>query len=160
MESLSLLLKLAHVATAFALVAGLVGRWILLSRASRSDDVEQAHLLAETASPFERAVRVSGTGVVLLGLTTAWAQDYPWLGLTTGWMLLSILLIIPMIVLVPVVFVPRGRLFEAEMAAARAEGTVTAGLRAAWNDPAVALARRYELAAVAIIVALMVLKPF
>ncbi len=51
-----------------------------------------------------------------------------WLGLTTGWMLLSVLLIVPMLVLV------RG-------------------------EPAVTLARRYELAAATVIVAPLVLKP-
>jgi len=46
------------------------------------------------------------------------------------------------------------------MAEAREAGTVTPALRAAWSDPAVAMARRYELAAIVIIVGLMVLKPF
>ncbi len=91
---------------------------------------------------------------------TAWAQGYEWLGLTTGWMLLTVLLIIPILVFIPTIFLPRGRVFEAEMAAARAAGEVTPGLRAAWADPAVAMARRYELGAMVIIVALMVLKPF
>jgi uncharacterized membrane protein len=160
MEWLALLLKLGHVLVAFALVTGMVGRWILLMRASRTDDVEHAHLLAEAASPFERTVQVSGTAIVVLGLLTAWAQEYPWLGLTTGWMLLSVLLIIPMLALVPLVFIPRGRAFESAMAEARAAGHVTDDLRTAWADPAVALARRYELAAVVLIVALMILKPF
>ena len=40
---------------------------------------------------------------------------------------------------------PLGQVLEAEMAAARAAGDVTPGLRAAWADPAVPLARRYEL---------------
>jgi hypothetical protein len=160
MDSLALVLKLSHVAFAFALVSGLVGRWILLTRAARSNSVEEAHLLSQAAGPFEWAVRVSSPILIGLGLATAWAQGYPWLGLTTGWMLLSVILIIPMIVLVPTVFVPRGRVFEAGMAAARATGAVTPGLRDAFADGAVALARRYELAALAIIVALMVLKPF
>ena len=152
--------KLIHVALAFALITGLVGRWILLTRAARNPDVERSHVLAEAASPFERAVQVSGPAIVAAGLATAWAQGYPWLGLTTGWMLLTVVLIIPTIVLVPFVFIPRGRIFEAEMAAARAAGVVTAGLRSAWDDGAVAMARRYELVSMAIIVALMVLKPF
>jgi len=46
------------------------------------------------------------------------------------------------------------------MAAARGAGEVTPRLRAAWADPAVAMARRYELGAIVIIVALMVLRPF
>jgi hypothetical protein len=160
MEILAQLLKLGHILLAFVLVAGLAGRWILLTRAARSDDVERSHLLAEAASPFERAVQMSSGVLVAFGLATAWAQGYPWLGLTTGWMLLTVLLIIPILVLVPTVFVPRGRVFEAAMADARAKGVFTPELRSAWADPAVAIARRYELASMAIIVALMVLKPF
>jgi ABC-type transport system involved in cytochrome bd biosynthesis fused ATPase/permease subunit len=160
MDALAILLKLGHVALAFILVAGLLGRWVLLTRAARSDDVEQVHLLAESVSPFERAVQVSSPVLAGLGLATAWAQGYPWLGLTTGWMLLTVALIIPILLLIPTVFVPRGQVFEAEMAAARAAGHVTPGLRAAWNDRATAMARRYELAAIAIIVVLMVFKPF
>jgi hypothetical protein len=153
-------LKLGHMAFAFVLAAGLVGRWILLTRAAQSDDVEESFTLAHAASPFERAVQSSGPFLLGFGFATAWAQGYPWLGLTTGWMLVSVILLLPMIVLIPAVFIPRGRIFELEMTAARAAGTVTPGLRAAWNDPAVAMARRYELAAIALIVALMVLKPF
>jgi hypothetical protein len=160
MDWLALILKLGHVVLAFAMVTGLVGRWILLTRGARTDDVERAHLLSEAASPFERIVQVVSPIVVLFGLLTAWAQDYPWLGLTTGWMLLTVLLIIPILLLIPTVFIPRGRVFEAAMAEAREAGTVTPALRAAWADPAVALARRYELGAIVLIVGLMVLKPF
>jgi hypothetical protein len=160
MDWVALLLKLAHVLLAFAMVAGLLGRWVLLSRAARSDDVERAHVLADAASPFERVVRTVSPAVVLVGMVTAWSQGYPWLGLTTGWMLLTVILIAPIIVAIPTIFVPRGRAFEAEMSAARAAGEVTPGLRAAWSDPVVAAARRYELGAIAAVVALMVLKPF
>lgn len=154
------LLKLLHVGIAFALVAGLMGRWILLRRAASSDEVEAAHGLSKAAGPFERLVIVSSQLVLPAGLATAWAQGYPWLGLTTGWMLLTVLLIIPILVMVPTIFIPRGRVFEAAMTDARAKGIVTPALRAAWRDPAVAFARRYELVSIAIIVALMVLKPF
>jgi hypothetical protein len=160
MDWLALLLKLGHVLAAFALVTGFAGRWILLTRAERAAAVEQQHLLAEAASPFERAVQVSSLAVVVLGLATAWAQGYPWLGLTTGWMLAAVLLILPVFALVPLVFIPRGRIFEAEMGAALQAGEVTRGLRRAWADPAVSLARRYELLSTFLIVMLMVLKPF
>jgi hypothetical protein len=160
MDWLALILKLGHVVLAFGMVTGLVGRWILLTRGARTNDVERAHLLSEAASPFERIVQVVSPIVVLFGLLTAWAQDYPGLGLTTGWMLLTVLLIIPILLLIPTVFIPRGRVFEAAMAEAREAGTVTPALRAAWADPAVALARRYELGAIVLIVGLMVLKPF
>ena len=157
---LGLILKLGHVFLAIAMISGLVGRWILLTRAARTDDVERAHLLSEAAAPFELIVQRVSPIVVVVGLITAWAQGYPWLGLTTGWMLLTVLLIIPILVSIPTIFLPRGRVFEAAMAEARTAGVVTPALRAAWADPAVAMARRYEIGAIVIIVALMVLKPF
>ena len=159
-EALAPYLKLGHVILAFAMVSGLLGRWVLLTRGAAATNIERQHLLAEAASPFERIVQVGSPLVIIVGLATAWAQGYPWLGLTTGWMLLTVALLIPILIMIPAVFIPRGRAFEAAMADARAKGIITPALRAAWNDPAVAFARRYELVSIAIIVALMVLKPF
>ena len=159
-EALAPFLKFGHVILAFAMGAGLLGRWILLTRGAASEDIERAHFLADAASPFERIVQIASPLVVVFGLVTAWAQGYPWLGLTTGWMLLTVLLIIPILAMIPAVFIPRGRRFEAAMADARAKGIVTPALRAAWRDPVVAFARRYELVTIVIIVALMVLQPF
>jgi hypothetical protein len=152
--------KLVHVAVAFAFISGLVGRWLLLTRAARATDIELAYELSEAAGPFERLVIWGSSAVLPAGMLTAWAQGYPWLGLTTGWMLLSAVILLSTFPFVPLVFIPRGRRFATEMAAARAGGAVTPGLRGAFADPAVAFARRYEIVAVAIIVALMVLKPF
>lgn len=154
------IVKLLHVGIAFGLVSGLMGRWILLTRAAASDDVEAAHGLAKAASPFEQMVQIAGTAILPAGLVTAWIQGYPWLGLTTGWMLVSTILVLSMVPLIPFVFVPRGRIFEEAMGAARERGSVTPELRAAFRDPQVAFARRYELAAVSIVIVLMVLKPF
>jgi hypothetical protein len=159
-EALAPFLKFGHVILAFAMVTGLFGRWILLTRGAASEDIERSHLLADAASPFERIVQMASPLVVVFGLVTAWTQGYPWLGLTTGWMLLTVLLIIPIFVMIPVIFIPRGRVFEAAMADARAKGIITPALRAAWRDPAVAFARRYELVTIVIIVALMIFKPF
>jgi uncharacterized membrane protein len=159
MDILAVLLKIGHVLAAFALIGGLTGRWILLTRAARATDPETAHVLATTAGPFERMVQVSGAAIVVLGLVTAWAQGYPWLGLTTPWMLFSVLLILPMAALVPLVFIPRGKVFEAALEGARAAGSITPELSRAWADPAVALARRYEIVAVFVVVILMIAKP-
>jgi hypothetical protein len=71
-----------------------------------------------------------------------------------------VVLLLSVLPLVPLVFLPRGRVFEAAMASARAAGTVTPELRAAFADPMVAFAHWYEVTAVGIVVALMVLKPF
>jgi hypothetical protein len=156
----SLLVKLLHVAIAFAFITGLLGRWILLGNAARAGEVETAYQLSQAAAPFERLVIMGGNLVLPAGLLTAWAQGYPWLGLTTGWMLASVVLLLSVIPLVPLVFLPRGKVFEAAMTSARARGAVTPELRASFADPMVAIAHWWEFTAVGIVVALMVLKPF
>jgi uncharacterized membrane protein len=153
------LAKLVHVLVAFGFITGLLGRWILLRNAARADEVETAYGLSQAAAPFERLVIVGSNLVLPAGLLTAWAQGYPWLGLTTGWMLLSVVLLLSVIPLVPLVFLPRGKVFEAAMASARSSGNVTPEVRAAFADRLVAFAHWYELIAVGIVVALMVLKP-
>lgn len=154
------LAKLLHVLVGFGFVTGLLGRWVLLHRASRVDDAETAYLLSQAAGPFEKLVIRGGYLILPSGLVTAWVQGYPWLGLTTGWMLLSVVLLLSVIPLVPLVFLPRGRVFEAAMAEARQLRVVTPELRAAFADRRVTFAHRWELTAVGIVVALMVLRPF
>ena len=61
---------------------------------------------------------------------------------------------------VPLVLIPRGKRFEAAFQRAREVGSVTSELTEAYRDPRVAFARRYEAAAVACVIALMVAKPF
>jgi uncharacterized membrane protein len=160
METLAGLLKLVHVALAMVLVAGIIGRWLTLGRAQRADDLDDVTRFTEAAHPFERMVVLSSMLILPAGLLTAWAQGYEWLGLTTGWMLASVALYLVASILVPTVFLPRGRAFEAALAEARATGSVTPALRAAFADPAVRAARTYEVVGIALIVALMVLKPF
>jgi hypothetical protein len=160
MDLIADLLKLVHIAIAFAFITGLIGRWVLLTRAARADDPDTAFELSEAAAPFERLVIRGGPAILVAGLLTAWAQGYPWLGLTTGWILASLILLFSPLPFVPLVFIPRGKRFADEMATARAQGVMTPGLRAAFADPMVALARRWEFSAVGLVVVLMVLKPF
>jgi hypothetical protein len=75
-------------------------------------------------------------------------------------MLASTLLLLSVVPLVVLVFIPRGKVFDAEMAAARAAGVWTDGLRAAFADRRVAFARTWEFAVIAVILFLMVTKPF
>jgi hypothetical protein len=62
--------------------------------------------------------------------------------------------------MVPLVFLPRGRVFDRALADARERGAVTPALTSALRDPVVAAARTLELVVVAVILALMVVKPF
>jgi hypothetical protein len=62
--------------------------------------------------------------------------------------------------MVPLVFVPRGRVFDRALADARQRGAVTLELTAAFRDLVVRAARTLELVVVAVILVLMVVKPF
>lgn len=155
----SLLTTLLHVVVAVIFLAGLIGRWIMLTRAARADGVETAALLAEAASPFERLVILFSQLILPTGLLAGWVRGYPWAGLGTPWVVVAIVLTLSVLPLVFLVLAPRGKAFEAAMADARRRGSWTPELRAAFADQGVALARRWEFVSVGLVLALMVLKP-
>jgi hypothetical protein len=102
--------------------------------------------------------------LLVFGLFTAWAQGWPILGFlqggSTNWLLVSIVLYVSMIPLIALVFLPRGKTFEAALNEATAQGQLTAALSNAFQDRAVANAHTYELIATALVIVLMVTKPF
>jgi hypothetical protein len=159
--SLADLLQFLHVASAFWFVAGLIGRDVVLGRARRSDDLGRIRTLLDASSPFERGVVIPGSfAVLILGILTWWAEKIPLWGDGARWVPVSLIVFASTIPLVPVVFLPRGRTFDAALNSATAAGRVTPQLTAAFHDPVVSAARWYELAVVAIVVLLMVTKPF
>jgi uncharacterized membrane protein len=152
---------LLHVAIAFWFVAGLIGRNLTLVRARSSQQVGLVEELVELAGRFERLMVIPGSfAVLLLGLLAAWAEDLPLAGSGNGWLLVSLLLFVPLFAMVPLVFLPRGRVFDRALADASRRGAVTPALTSALRDPVVAAARAFELVVVAVILALMVVKPF
>jgi hypothetical protein len=149
-----------HVVTAFLLVAGLIGRGIVLGRARRSADLQEIDVLLPGGrslredrdpelgrDPGARPPRDVGAGS---SVVHGWGY----------WLLASLVLYLSLIPLVPLIFLPRGRVFETALDDARQRGSVTPGLTAAFHDPRVAFARTYEIVVVAIVIALMLLKPF
>ena len=158
--SLATLVVFLHVAVAFVFVGGLIGRWIVLGRVRRSDDLGEIDTLLPVADRFEKIVIPGSAAVLVLGLLAMWAQHRPLFADGGYWLLVSLVLYLSIMPLVPLVFLPRGRVFEAALADARQRGTVTPDLSAALRDPQVAFARTYEAAIVGVVVALMVLKPF
>jgi hypothetical protein len=159
------LLKLAHALVGIWLVCGLVGRWATLAQAERADDVRVLRGLLRLSAVFEERMVIPGSAVVLvLGLLTAWAQGQPLLGFLQGaptnWLLASLVLFASTVVLVPTVFLPRGKRFAAALEEADRGGEVTPALRAAFADPVTRAAHAYEMAAVAAVLVLMIAKPF
>ena len=147
-------------AVAFWFVAGLLGRNLTMARARSTNDLPALVELVDLGGRFERLLVIPGSfGVVVLGLLAAWAQGRPLAG-DDWWLFTSLILFVGIGVLVPTVFLPRGKVFERALEDARRRSEVTPELRTALRDPAVRNARAAEIVVVAIIVALMVTKPF
>jgi uncharacterized membrane protein len=158
--SLADVIQLLHVASAFVFVAGLIGRDRLLSLARRATDVHDTALHVEAAQPFEKAVTIGSTLVLVFGLATMWAEHLLWWGENQRWVTVSLLLFLSLVPFIPLVFLPRGRVFERALRGSVEAGSRTPELEAAFDDGAVRFARRYEQVVVTVVIVLMVTKPF
>jgi hypothetical protein len=158
-------LKFLHVLAGFWMTAGLVGRGVAQLRAEQTAEIRSLQLLVELIGRFDKLMVIPGSmAVFLLGLVTAWVEGLPILGFLQGgrtnWLLASLVLFLGILVAVPTVFLPRGKVFGEAFADAVATGGVTDRLTSALRDPVVRLAHIYEVVAILVIIWLMVAKPF
>jgi uncharacterized membrane protein len=158
------LLRLGHALAGVAFIAGLVGIWIVTGFASRADSPAAMRQLLRVAGPFGRLTTGGGITLTVLGLSTALVIGRPLLGPLQGmpvdWMFLSVLLMLPIFGFLALVYPRFERRLHEALSAAEVEGRITPELTAAWADPKYRFARRYELAAVVAVLALMISKPF
>jgi predicted integral membrane protein DUF2269 len=163
-ELVARLFVAAHALVGAVFLGALVGRWIVLGMAERADSLATMQTLARAARPFERIVIVASALVLLLGVAAALTQGRPFLGPLQGarvdWLFVSLVLYLSILPLVRLVFLPRGRVFDAAMEDAVTRGEVTGELARAWRDPVVRAAHIYELVVVSVVFVLMVAKPF
>jgi hypothetical protein len=163
-ELLTGVIVLGHAFLGIVFFCGLLGRWVVLWMAEHAHTIDAMRALAKAAAPFEWLVIRVGSIALLLGLATAIAQGRPFLGPLQGapvnWLFASILLLLTVAPLPPLVFLPKGAIFEAALEEATTRGEVTPELRAAWRDPATRAAHAYELTVVSVVLVLMLAKPF
>jgi uncharacterized membrane protein len=157
--------KLLHVVGAIMLLAGLIGRELTRDQARHTEDIGIFTSLTQLAGQFERLLVIPGSNIILIfGLIVAWVRGWPLFGFLQGapqnWLLLSFVLFLGMIPLIVFIFLPRGKVFEQALAEAQARGQVTPELRASLDDPVVRRAHVAEAIGVAVILFLMVMKPF
>jgi Predicted integral membrane protein (DUF2269) len=155
---------LIHALTGIVFIVGLIGRWLILGAAARATDLPSMKTLTDAAGPFERIVVIGSLLVLLFGIVAAYLEGHSILGPLTGgsvdWLFVSVVLYLSIIPLVPLVFVPRGKVFGAALSDAAQQQRVTPELQAAWTDPVVRAAHIYELGAVTVVLILMLAQPF
>jgi uncharacterized membrane protein len=159
------LIKVAHAFTGFWFVGGILGRTVTQVRAERTTEIGVAKVLVDLIGRFDSLMVIPGSiAVLILGVVAAWIEGIPLFGALQGarsnWLFLSLALYLSIMALVPTVFIPRGRGFGAALDEAVATGHVTDRLSAAFRDPVVRAAHIWEVVAIALIIWLMVAKPF
>jgi len=160
-----LLLRLLHITSAIVFVGGLFARQVVRSQIPRSSDLGAIVTLTQAAGRVERLMVIPGNILaIVFGLLLAVLTRAPLLGSLLGayrnWLVASIIILALLLPLVPLVFLPRGKVFEAALQDAAAKGTITPELRQQLADPVVRWAHLAEIIGVALIVVLMVYKPF
>ena len=159
------LVKVAHALSGFWFLAGIAGRGVVQLKAERTSDVGVVKVLVELLGRFDNLMVIPGSIAVLaLGLVSALLEGIPLLGFLQGgsssWLFASLLLYASIMALVPTVFLPKGRIFQVSLDEALAAGKVTERLSTTLRDPVVRGAHVWELLAIALIIWLMIAKPF
>jgi uncharacterized membrane protein len=160
-----LVLKFLHIMAVIVSVGGLFARQLVRQQSKNMTDIRSFASFSRAARKIDTIMVIPGMSAILvLGIMVALIGDAPILGFLQGasqnWLLVSNLLIIGILVLIPTVLAPRSRRFEPILDAAITRGEITAELQEAANDRLMRWAHLYEEAAVVVIAALMVLKPF
>jgi uncharacterized membrane protein len=159
------ILKLVHILVAIWFLAGVIGRQMVRAVARESEDIHEFARLSEVAGRFERLMVIPGNMLVILaGIPLALVGGWPIFGFLQGsnsnWLLVANILLVLGLVSVPLVFLPRGKVFDQALQSALKVGAMTPGLQTALDDPVVRYAHWGENVGLLVIVALMVLKPF
>lgn len=157
-----LILKLVHVLCAIAFLAGLIGRGMVRLRIPHITSIQMLQEIIVLVGRFDDLLVIRGSQLTLIsGLLVWWAGAWPvFAGGHPTWVLVSTVLFLSLLPVVFLVFLPRGKVFAKVFAEALTLQRITPELRAALADRAVRYATVYETVAVAIILPLMVLKPF
>lgn len=163
--SLVSIVRFLHIISAIWFIGGIAARQIVRAYAKRTEDVRRFAIVSEAAGRIESTMVIPGNfAVIVFGVILGLMIGAPILGFLQGasrnWLLVSNILLLIGFFNVPLVFLPRGKLFDAALKDALAKGQITPELHAHINDRAVRFAHTLELSALGVVVILMVFKPF
>jgi uncharacterized membrane protein len=160
-----IVVKFFHIASVIVCIGGLFARQLVRQQAKKMNDIQSFAIFSQAAGKIEKTMVIPGMAAILVfGVILGLIGHFPILGFLQGaqqnWLLASNILLIGAQVIIPTVFIPRGKIFEPILQDALTKGQITSELRVAMNDKAVKIAHIYEEVALIIITALMVFKPF
>lgn len=158
------LVVVLHVLSVFALVGAILGRNVTRRHSLAAKDLAALRPLVGLSRTFDMIVRSTSLIVLATGLVATWARGWPILGPLQGspihWPMTALLVYLTIVPWIVFVYLPRGKMFEARLAEAEAKGEITDAVRASLSDPVVRVGHVYEQFMIAVLVWLMVAKPF
>ncbi len=160
-----LLVKYFHILSVIMMIGGMFARQLVRRMAKNQADVRLVAPLTHLAGRLDRLMVIPGSNATLVfGVVLALIGRQPIFGFLQGssanWLLAANILLVCVLVIVFSVFVPHNKKLAVILQGALAAGQITAELRAALDDPRLALAHHFEEAATLVITALMVFNPF
>lgn len=160
------LLRFLHILSAIWFIAGILGRQLVMAAASKQSDLRLVAGLSQAAARFEQWMVMPGNLLVILfGVLVSLEGNWSIFGFLEGdgarnWLLASNVLLVANLILVPTLYIPRGKAFEQKLKAAIASGGDVGAVRAEMNDSLVRVAHYFEYASILAILYLMTFKPF
>ena len=160
-----LLVRFIHILSSIVFVGGILARQAVRMHGKRSTDIHTLAAYFSAAGKIESLMVIPGNMLVIVfGVILAIMVRAPIFGFLQGseqnWLLATNILLILGGLNIPLIFLPRGKIFDRLMAEALAKGEVTPELKAHLNDKAVRNAHVFEILSLIVIIILMVFRPF
>ena len=159
-----LVIRFLHIFSSIIFIGGILARQIVRAQGKKSGEIRTLAAYFSAAGWIERRMVIPGNfATILFGVIFAVMIKAPIFGFLQGadqnWLLLTNVLLIAGSLNVPLIFLPRGRIYETLLADAIQKGTITPELKGHLDDPVVKAAHQFEIGMLILIVILMVFKP-
>jgi len=160
-----LIIRFLHIISSMVFIGGIFARQAIRSQGKKSADINTLAAYFSAAGKIESLMVIPGNfGTILFGVIFAIMIHAPIFGFLQGadknWLLLTNVLLIAGSLNVPLIFLPRGKIYERLLADAIQKGEITSELKSHLDDKVVKAAHQFEIIMVVVIVILMVFKPF
>jgi len=160
-----LIIRFLHIFSSIVFIGGILARQVIRSQGKKSGDINTLVAYFSAAGKIESLMVIPGNfATILFGVIFAVMIKAPIFGFLQGadknWLLLTNVLLVLGSLNVPLVFLPRGKMYEKLLADAIQKGEVTLELKTHLDDKLVKAAHQFEILMLVVIVLLMVFKPF
>jgi uncharacterized membrane protein len=160
-----LLVRFIHIFGSIVFIGGILARQAVRMQGKKSTDIHTLAVYFLVAGKIESLMVIPGNMIVIIfGVILAILVRAPIFGFLQGssqnWLLVTNILLIVAGLNVPLIFLPRGKIFDRLMDEALTRDEVTPELKAHLDDKVVKAAHIFEIVSLISIVILMVFKPF